>query len=60
MRALLELVTQAQLFVTFIEERHKRFVNSGKFERRLTTRYALLTPSPHLRRSSPLRAALCV
>lgn len=48
MRALLELVTQAQLFVTFIEERHKRFVNSGKFERRLTTRYALLKPSPHL------------
>jgi hypothetical protein len=40
MRALLELVIEAQLFVTFIEERHRRFVNSGKFERRLTTRYA--------------------
>lgn len=35
-RPLLGLLTQAQLFVTFIEERRKRFVSSGKFEKRFT------------------------
>lgn len=41
MRPLLELVTEAQMFVTFVEERRKRFVSAGKFEKRLSTRLGL-------------------
>lgn len=40
MRPLLELLTESQMFVIFIEERYKRFGNSDKFEQRLSVRYS--------------------
>ncbi len=41
MRTYLSLIVQSQMFAVFIEERHKRYVMSGKFEKRVRRRESL-------------------